>query len=98
MLTCLLAYFRILFIDSRTVIDFQTSRFIISARRSFSRRPVSRSRVFMYESVVLPRLLVPWVGCHRTRSKTTSFYIRRQWTANFSLLLLILFDNLSSAP
>ena len=58
-LICLLAYFGILFIDSWTVIDFQTSQFIIAARRSFSRRPVSRSRVFMYESGGLPRLLVP---------------------------------------
>ena len=78
MLTCLIAYFGILFIYSRTVIHFQTSRFIIVARRSFSRRPVSRSKVFIYESDGLPRLLVPWVGCHRTRFETTSSSLHRQ--------------------
>ena len=97
MLTCF-AYFRILFLDSWTVIDFQTSPFIMAARSSFSRKPVSRYRVFMYESGGLPRLLVPWVGCHRTRSETTSSSLRRQWPASFNLLLLILFDNLSSSP
>ena len=96
--TCLLAIFGILFIDSRTVIHFQTSRFIISDRRSISRRPVSCSRVFIYESGGLPRLLVSWVGCHRTRSETTSSSLRRQWPANFNLNFLILFDNLSSSP
>ena len=45
---CLLAYFGILFIDSRTAIDFQTSQLMMDARRSFSRRPVSRSRVCLY--------------------------------------------------
>ena len=73
MLTCLF-----LFIDSRTVIDFQTSRFIIAARRSFSRRPVLRAKVFIYESGGLPRLLVPLVGCHKTRSETTLSSLRRQ--------------------
>ena len=37
---CLLAYLGIICIDSRTDIYFQTSRFIITARGSFSRRPV----------------------------------------------------------
>ena len=78
MLTCLLAYFGIICIDSRTVIDFQTSRFIITARRSFSRKPVSISRVFIYESGGLSHLLVPWVGYHRTISETTSSSLRRQ--------------------
>ena len=52
----------LLFLDYRTVIDFQTSLFIMAACRSFSRRPVSRSRVFIYDLSGLPRLLVPWVG------------------------------------
>ena len=60
MLTCLLAYFGILFLDSRTAIDFQSSRFIIATRRSFSRRPI-RLRVLMYESgepdPKLPRII-----------------------------------------
>ena len=51
----------------------------------------------MYESGGLPRLLVSWVVCHRTRSETTSSSLHSQWPANF-IILLILFDNISSVP
>ena len=57
LLNCLLAYFGIRFIDSRTVIDFQTSRFIIAARRSFSRRPVSRCVIHAPESLCMHQLV-----------------------------------------
>ena len=85
-----------LFLDCRTVIDFQTSQFIVASRKSLPRRHVARCSVFIYESGGLHCLLVQGFGCNMTISETTSSSLHRQWSVHYRRLLLFLLDGLSS--